>query len=156
MSPGKAEVSFGLPELDGEKKYKLIMCEGDMEYEGLELTAPIIEFYAFEPGLNFDKKVIVFFYNIKIETKYEIIENGRYTLIKFEYRHKEVTEDLTVYNTITHSEVVMDNKELKIRVNYTSRFLNGEFEGDEVKSGYKGDCVEHPDLVTIDNPMKHF
>ena len=158
-------VTFGTPELEGDKKYKLIMCTGNMEYEGLETTLPVNEIYAFEPRFNFDKKVLIFSYdNTEIEpklifeknTNYEKLENGRYTLINFDYTLKRVTEDLTVSSHITSNEVVIDNKKLKIRVNSISKFLDGKFEGDEVKSGYKGDCVEHPDLEIIDDPIKHF
>ena len=165
MSPGKAEVSFVPPELDGPKKYKLIMCQGNEEYEGLETPIPVAEVYAFEPGFNFDKKVVIFSYVIteteprllfEENTNYEMLENGRYTLMNFDYTLKNVTDDLTVNEHITESEVVMDNKKLKIRVNSISTLLNGEFEGEKIKSGYKGDCVEHPDLETIDDPIKHF
>ena len=156
MSPSKAEGTFGTPVLEGELKYRLIMCTGKSEDNNDYPT--FIDLYAFKPGFDFDKKVLIFGYEktdsgprqVYEDTgDYEIRGDGRYILIEYQHLFKYVTDDLDVIEFDTDYSVVLDNETLKFKVTQSE-------EHHDLSLTYTGTCIEHPDLETIDNPIKHF
>ena len=163
MSVTSAELTSDNTKPEGNLKYRLIMCTG----ESPETDIKEIYIYAFEPKFNLSSRILIFYYG-NAETfsdfflteeanDYKILEDGRYYLFNYNFILSHVSDDLELSEVEQFHEVILDNKNLKFKINGKFIGLSGIWEGDDFEWSAAGYCVEYPELETIDgNPMKYF
>lgn len=152
-------VTFGTPELEGDKKYYLYMCiENYEDPDDERYSYEFRDIYAFEPSVLSFGDVNVFSYErddkgklvLRSEgfSKYNSLEDYRYITFNYDYNHSYVNDDLELVKEFILYSIVLDTKLLEYRSSYT---LDGE------RISYKGSCQLHPELKPLSiDPINYF